>query len=96
MKAPDEDRLLDDLADRLRDDDPRFTAAFVEGRPCRPREYRRGAAWLTLAVGLALLGAGIVLGHGLLLAGGLVVSGAAGHLFDPNREHIRRGTPPPS
>ncbi|MFE5669461.1 DUF3040 domain-containing protein [Streptomyces niveus] len=96
MQAPDEDRLLDDLADRLRYEDPRFAAAFVEGRPCRPREYRRGAAWLTLAVGLALLGAGIVLGHGLLLAGGLVVSGAAGHLFDPYRDHIRRGTPPPS
>ncbi|MFC8080004.1 DUF3040 domain-containing protein [Streptomyces sp. NPDC057307] len=96
MHAPDEDRLLDDLADRLRHDDPRFAAAFERGLPCRPREYRRGAAWLTLAVGLGLLGLGIALGHGLLLAGGLVVSGAAGHLFDPNREHIRHGTPPPT
>ncbi|WP_329391394.1 DUF3040 domain-containing protein [Streptomyces sp. NBC_01716] len=96
MHAHDEDRQLDGLADRLRHDDPRFAADFARGRPCRPREYRRGTAWLTLAVGLALLGAGIALGHGLLLAGGLVVSGAAGHLFDPNREQIRRGTPPPS
>ncbi|MFD3922767.1 DUF3040 domain-containing protein [Streptomyces sp. NPDC058595] len=96
MHAPDEDRTLDDLADRLQRDDPRFAAAFAQGLPCRPREYRRGVAWLTLAVGLGLLGMGIVFGHGLLLAGGLVVSGAAGHLFDPNREHIRRGTPPPS
>ncbi|MFD3486730.1 SLC13 family permease [Streptomyces sp. NPDC058665] len=96
MHAHDEDRQLDGLADRLRHDDPRFAADFAQGRPRRPREYRRGTAWLTLAVGLVLLGAGIALGHGLLLAGGLVVSGAAGHLFDPNREQIRRGTPPPS
>ncbi|MEV7085935.1 DUF3040 domain-containing protein [Streptomyces sp. NPDC093085] len=96
--ATDEDRLLGDLAERLRHDDPRFFHALEAGTPYPPREYRHGTAWLTLAVALGGLALGIVIGHGLLIAGGLVLAGIAGHLFDPDRARARtgRGTPPPS
>ncbi|MFE3830312.1 DUF3040 domain-containing protein [Streptomyces sp. NPDC059092] len=90
-----EDRRLGDLAERLRHDDPRFFHALEAGTPCRPREYRHGTAWLTLAVALGGLALGIVLGHGLLIAGGLVLAGIAGHLFDPDRARVRQGIGPP-
>lgn len=83
--AADEDRRLGDLAERLRQDDPRFVHAFEHGLPCRPREYRHGTAWLMLVVALGGLALGIVIGHGLLIAGGLVLAVAAAHLFDPDR-----------
>ncbi|MFE3742456.1 DUF3040 domain-containing protein [Streptomyces sp. NPDC059134] len=90
-----EDRRLDDLAERLRHDDPRFFHALEAGTPCRPREYRHGTAWLTLAVGLGALALGIILGHGLLIAGGLVLAGIGAQLFDPDRGRVRQGIGPP-
>ncbi|MEE1801389.1 DUF3040 domain-containing protein [Streptomyces sp. NPDC101062] len=93
--ATDEDRRLGDLAEQLRHDDPRFFHALEAGTPCRPREYRHGTAWLTLAVALGGLALGIVLGHGLLIAGGLVLAGIAAHRFDPDRARVRQGIGPP-
>ncbi|MER8069183.1 DUF3040 domain-containing protein [Streptomyces sp. NPDC094034] len=86
-----EDRRLGDLAAQLRRDDPRFARALATGSPCRPREYRHGAAWLLLAVALGGFVLGVVIGHGLLIAGGLVLAGLAAHLFDPDRGRVRRG-----
>ncbi|MFJ2112666.1 MULTISPECIES: DUF3040 domain-containing protein [unclassified Streptomyces] len=94
--ATDEDRRLGDLAERLRQDDPRFADAMRTGTPCRPREYRHGTAWLLLAVALGGLSLGIAVGHGLLIAGGLVLAGAAAHLFDPDRHRVRQGIAPHS
>jgi hypothetical protein len=87
------DDPLDDLEARMRNEDPRFARAMARGRPCRPREYRHGSAWLLLAVASALFSLGVALGNGLLIASGLVVAGAAGHLFDPQRH--RPGKRPP-
>ncbi|CAM5356504.1 DUF3040 domain-containing protein [Streptomyces chartreusis] len=81
MTGSDEKRLQE-ISARLHRDDPRFTRALAAGRPCRPREYRRTPAWLLLAVGLAVLSAGLVLAHGLLIAAGLALAGMAGELFD--------------
>ncbi|WP_369206498.1 DUF3040 domain-containing protein [Streptomyces sp. PU-14G] len=83
--------FLDEMEARMRSEDPRFARAMESGRPCRPREYRRGAAWSSLAVGVTLFGLGVVISDGILLTSGLVVAGAAGHLFDPER---RRPSPP--
>ncbi|QOZ98065.1 hypothetical protein DI273_01050 [Streptomyces violascens] len=83
------DAQLRALEDGLRAQDPRFSEAMDAGRPCTPREYRRGRSWLLLLAGLAALGAGIGIGHGLLLVTGLVVAGLAVHLFDPDRPRPR-------
>jgi hypothetical protein len=48
----DDDRIAD-LEARLRRDDPRFARGLDQGRPRRPREYRRGRAWLVMALALA-------------------------------------------
>ncbi|MEU1277378.1 DUF3040 domain-containing protein [Streptomyces sp. NPDC005805] len=71
------------LEERLHREDPRFAEALAHGRPCRPREYRHGRAWLLTGFGLVLLGIGIAVGDGLLIATGLVTAGLGGHLFDP-------------
>ncbi|RDG36234.1 DUF3040 domain-containing protein [Streptomyces corynorhini] len=93
--ATNEDQRLGDLAERLRRDDPRLAHALRTGTPCSPREYRHGTAWTMLAVALGGLALGIVIGHGLLIAAGLVLAGAAAHLFDPDRDLVRRGIAPP-
>ncbi|WP_329026385.1 DUF3040 domain-containing protein [Streptomyces sp. NBC_00690] len=77
---------LADLAHRTRSEDPRFARAMDRGEPCRPREYRHRSAWLLLAAASVLFGVGVVISDGLLIASGLVVAGAAGHLFDPQRD----------
>ncbi|MFD7748574.1 DUF3040 domain-containing protein [Streptomyces sp. NPDC059698] len=82
---PTYDERLRELEEQLRHDDPGFAEAMSGGVPRPPREYRRRNAWLWLLVGLAALGAGIGAADGLLIAAGLVVSGAAAHLFDPQR-----------
>lgn len=61
--------------------DPRSVRPTDSGPPGGHRTRRRGGAWLFLALGTALLTAGVVLGDGLLLAAGLVLVGAAGHLL---------------
>ncbi|RII14253.1 hypothetical protein DSC45_21430 [Streptomyces sp. YIM 130001] len=80
-----EKRRLGDLEAQMEREDPEFARSLADGRPRSPREYRRGRAWLVLAVAVGCLGFGIGIGHGLLLATGLVVAGIAGHLFDPQR-----------
>ncbi|WP_030703127.1 MULTISPECIES: DUF3040 domain-containing protein [unclassified Streptomyces] len=82
---PTYDERLRELEEQLRHDDPGFAEAMSGGTPRPPREYRRRSAWLWLVAGLAVLGTGIAAGHGLLIATGLVVTGAAAHLFDPQR-----------
>ncbi|PLW71642.1 DUF3040 domain-containing protein [Streptomyces sp. SCUT-3] len=88
MGRSDEESLAG-LEDLVRREDPRFTRALADGRPCSPREYRRGPAWSVLALAVAVLLPGLVVGQGLLVALGLVLAGAAGHLFDPHRDHPR-------
>ncbi|MET7641604.1 DUF3040 domain-containing protein [Streptomyces sp. NPDC005438] len=75
----------------MRRKDPRFARALATGQPCRPREYRHGRAWAVLGLSLLVLTLGLVLRQGLLLASGLVMAGAAGHLFDPQRDRYRQG-----
>lgn len=91
MPDPDDDKIAD-LEARLRHDDPRFARGLGEGRPRRPREYRRRRAWLALAVALAAMVTGAVLPHGLLLAAGLVMTALAVNLFESDRG--RRARPP--
>lgn len=91
-----DDEHLRDIEAQLQRDDPRFANALSSGRPCRPREYRHGRAWLVLAIALACLGVGIAIGHGLLIAAGLAMAGAAGHLFDPQPARPRGPGPPPT
>ncbi|MCP9211817.1 DUF3040 domain-containing protein [Streptomyces cucumeris] len=79
--APTGDTLLTDLAERTERSAPRFARGLGTGQPRRPREYRRGPAWILLAVSLAMLALGLALPHGLLLASGLVTTGAAVHLL---------------
>ncbi|MFS8197988.1 DUF3040 domain-containing protein [Streptomyces sp. CWNU-52B] len=90
-----DDERLRGIEARLRRDDPQFAEALGSGRPCSPREYRHGRAWLLLAVALAALGVGIGVGHGLLIAASLVLAGVAGDLFDPQRTRPRGHGPPP-
>ncbi|MET8979511.1 DUF3040 domain-containing protein [Streptomyces sp. NPDC004539] len=86
MSDGEKDRL-EALASATERDDARFARALADGRPQRPREYRRGRAWWALAGAGALLLVGIALPHGLLLATGLVGAGMAATLFDPHRRH---------
>lgn len=89
-----DDEHLRDIEAQMRRDDPRFAKALGSGRPCRPREYRRGRAWLVLAIALTCLGIGIAIGQGLLIATGLVLAGIGGHMFDPHRPKPPRHGPP--
>ncbi|WP_328688795.1 DUF3040 domain-containing protein [Streptomyces phaeochromogenes] len=93
MTQSDDDRIAD-LEARVRLDDPRFAHGFGRGRPRRPREYRRGRAWLAMALALSAVVVGAVLPHGLLLAAGLVAAACAVNLFDTSRR--RRLRPPRS
>ncbi|MFE5487906.1 DUF3040 domain-containing protein [Streptomyces sp. NPDC056527] len=96
MGASDDERIAD-LEARLWHDDPRFARGLGKGRPRRPREYRRGRAWLAMALALAAIVAGALVPHGLLLATGLVVAAAAVNLLDTRRRslHGRRHEGPP-
>ncbi|MDH6214045.1 DUF3040 domain-containing protein [Streptomyces pseudovenezuelae] len=89
MHRNDAERLAD-LEARLEQDDPRFTHALRAGRPARPREYRRTGLWYGLAVGAAVLIAGVVVPDGLLIATGLVLMGIAAQLLDPRQAPPRR------
>ncbi|MGW6455534.1 DUF3040 domain-containing protein [Streptomyces sp. NPDC055078] len=88
MPDSDDDKIAD-LEARLRSDDPRFAEGLGNGRPRRPREYRRGWAWSALTLAVVALAFGAVQGHGLLLAAGLVMAGGAANLFDPARRRPR-------
>ncbi|MFF5454943.1 DUF3040 domain-containing protein [Streptomyces sp. NPDC012950] len=92
MGDSDEERLADLEAVVWRDD-PRFARGLDEGRPRCPREYRRGRAWLAMALALAAVVVGGVVPHGLLLAAGLVMAALAVNLFDgrERRHRHRRG-----
>ncbi|KOX24445.1 MULTISPECIES: DUF3040 domain-containing protein [unclassified Streptomyces] len=71
-------------------DDPRFARGPGEGRPRRPREYRRGRAWLAMGLALAAVVVGGIVPHGLLLAAGLVTAALAVNLFDPRERRLGR------
>lgn len=88
MPQSDDEHLVD-LAARLEHEDPRFVRSLSEGRPARPREYRRTSAWCALAIGVTMLAAGIVVPDGLLIAAGLVLAGTAVQLLDPDRPGTR-------
>ncbi|MFT2020445.1 DUF3040 domain-containing protein [Streptomyces sp. 796.1] len=82
--------VLEGLAALTRRQDPHFAHGMGHGRPQAPREYRRGPAWLLLAIAVALFTVGVLTSHGLLIATGLVAGGAAGNLFDPQRHRYGR------
>ncbi|MFG3659739.1 DUF3040 domain-containing protein [Streptomyces sp. NPDC047706] len=94
MPQSDEERLVA-LAARCERDDPRFTRALGAGRPVRPREYRRGRAWWTVAVAVAVLVTGAAVADGLLVTSGLILAGIGAQLFDPHRTRPRRCPRPP-
>ncbi|MFB7368452.1 DUF3040 domain-containing protein [Streptomyces sp. NPDC056222] len=89
MGEPDDERIAD-LEARLWHDDPRFARGLHKGCPRRPREYRRGRAWLALALALAALVAGALVPNGLLLASGLVMTAIAVNLLDTRRRRLHR------
>ncbi|CAM5614707.1 DUF3040 domain-containing protein [Streptomyces narbonensis] len=92
MTGSDDERIAD-LEAALWHDDPRFARGLGQGRPCRPREYRRGRAWPVTALGaLAAVVAGALIPNGLVLAAGLIAAAFAVHLFDATRR--RRGRHP--
>ncbi|MFB7028920.1 MULTISPECIES: DUF3040 domain-containing protein [unclassified Streptomyces] len=99
MGDSDEERIADlkaDLEAVLWRDDPRLARGLREGRPRRPREHRRGRAWLAMTLALAAVVVGGLVPHGLLLAAGLVMAALAVNLFDPverrpGRHRHRRG-----
>ncbi|MGW6908905.1 DUF3040 domain-containing protein [Streptomyces sp. NPDC054940] len=91
MPESDDDRIAD-LEARLRRDDPRFVRGLGRRRPCRPRQYRRGGAWLLMVLALAAVVVGTVLPHGLLLGAGLAAAGCAVSLVDASGQ--RRTRPP--
>jgi hypothetical protein len=80
MTKPHDDRIAA-LGDGLLRDDRRFARGMSEGRPRRPREYRRGRAWAAMALALTAVAVGAVLPHGLLLAAGLVAAALTVNLF---------------
>ncbi|MCI4078814.1 DUF3040 domain-containing protein [Streptomyces sp. MMS21 TC-5] len=84
MPESDDERIAD-LEAALRHDDPRFAQGLGRGRPRRPREYRRGRAWLAMVLAVAAVVTGAVVPHGLLLATGLVMAALAVNLFDTTR-----------
>lgn len=77
-----DDEKIAGLEARLWRDDPRFARGLGKGRPRRPREYRRGRAWLAMALALAAVISGVALPHGLLLAAGLVLASVSVSLFE--------------
>ncbi|MFE7093020.1 MULTISPECIES: DUF3040 domain-containing protein [Streptomyces] len=81
MPESDDERIAE-LEAALRHDDPRFAQGLGRGRPRRPREYRRGRAWLAMGLAVAAVVTGAVVPHGLLLAAGLVMAALAVNLFD--------------
>ncbi|GGR24065.1 hypothetical protein GCM10010497_27870 [Streptomyces cinereoruber] len=89
MGDSDEERIAD-LEAVLRRDDPRFARGPGEGRPRRPREYRRGRAWPAMTLALAAVVVGGLVPNGLLLAAGLVMAALAVNLFDSREQRIRR------
>lgn len=74
--------------------DPRSVRRTDSVPPGGRRTRRRGGAWLVLALGTALLTAGVVLGAGLLLATGLVFVGVACHLLEEPPARGRRRPQP--
>ncbi|MCW5251998.1 MULTISPECIES: DUF3040 domain-containing protein [unclassified Streptomyces] len=91
MPGPHEshDERLRRIEEGLHREDPRFHRALAEGRPCRPRQYRKWPARLLLAAALAALATGVVREHGLLIAAGLVMAGMAGELLAPALDTAR-------
>ncbi|MFE4263480.1 DUF3040 domain-containing protein [Streptomyces sp. NPDC056883] len=93
MTDSDDERIAD-LEAALWHDDPRFARGLGKGRPRRPREYRRGRAWLALLLALAAVVTGVLVPHGLLLAAGLIMAALAVNLLDSNRlRRLRRRRP---
>ncbi|MCM1969530.1 DUF3040 domain-containing protein [Streptomyces sp. G1] len=93
MTDSDDERIAD-LEAALWHDDPRFARGLGKGRPRRPREYRRGRAWLALLLALAAVVTGVLVPHGLLLAAGLIVAALAVNLLDSSRlRRLRRRRP---
>lgn len=90
MPESDNDKIAG-LEANLWHDEPRFARSLGKGRPRRTREYRRGRAWLALAIALAAVVGGAVLPQGLLLAAGLVMTAMAVNLFESaRRRRIRQ------
>ncbi|MFD4240592.1 DUF3040 domain-containing protein [Streptomyces sp. NPDC058525] len=89
MNDSDDERIAD-LEAALWHDDPRFARGLGKGRPRRPREYRRGRAWLALLLALAAVVTGVLVPHGLLLAAGLIMAALAVNLLDSNCLRRRR------
>ncbi|MFF9981215.1 DUF3040 domain-containing protein [Streptomyces erythrochromogenes] len=89
MPESDDERIAD-LEAALRHDDPRFAQDLGKGRPRRPREYRRGRAWLAMIVAVAAVVTGAMVPQGLLLAAGLVMAALAVNLFDTTRRRPLR------
>ncbi|MFC9259348.1 DUF3040 domain-containing protein [Streptomyces hydrogenans] len=93
MTDSDDERIAD-LEAALWHDDPRFARGLGKGRPRRPREYRRGRAWLALLLALAAVVTGVLVPHGLLLAAGLIMAALAVNLLDSTRlRRLRRRRP---
>ncbi|MFJ3877142.1 DUF3040 domain-containing protein [Streptomyces sp. NPDC090077] len=84
MTDSDDERIAD-IEALLWHDDPRFARGLGKGRPRRPREYRRGRAWLAMALALAAVVTGALVPHGLVLAAGLIMAALAVNLFDTTR-----------
>ena len=93
MSDSDDDKIPG-LEAMLWRDDPQSAHGLEKGRPRRPRRYRRGRAWLAVAIALTAVVAGAVLRQGLLLAAGLVMTAMAVNLFDSApRRRIRPPRP---
>ncbi|WP_406483873.1 DUF3040 domain-containing protein [Streptomyces sp. NBC_01568] len=90
MTDSDDERIAD-LEAALWHDDPHFARGLGKGRPRRPREYRRGRAWLAMLLALAAVVTGVLVPHGMLLAAGLIMAALAVNLLDSNRlRRLRR------
>ncbi|MFD9516843.1 DUF3040 domain-containing protein [Streptomyces sp. NPDC059979] len=88
--AESDDERIADLESVLQHDDPRFARGLGKGHPRRPREYRRGRAWLAMILAVAAVVTGATMPHGLLLAAGLVMAALAVNLFDSTRRRPLR------